>query len=96
MYNPSASEADAPYSGNWAVQGMGVGPCGSLNYPMGFVIMRGNLTLDQVKNGESLQLYAPGTYACPMILMPIQSYVFSPSSSVRDGDGVVLALGLLL
>lgn len=81
VYNPSASEVDALHSGNWAVQGMGVGPCGSLNYPMGFVIMRGNLTLDQVKNGESLQLYAPGTYACPMILTLIQSYVFSPSSS---------------
>jgi hypothetical protein len=60
---------------------MDVGPCGSLNFPMGFEIMRGNLTLDQVKNGESLQLYSPGIYSCPMMLSSIQSYVFSPSSN---------------
>jgi hypothetical protein len=66
---------------------MGVGPCGSGNYPMGFVIMRGNLTLDEVRNGESLQLYPPGTYACPMILTFIQSYVFSPSSSHASVTG---------
>jgi hypothetical protein len=87
VYNPTSSEADASYSGTWAVQGMGVGPCGAGNFPMGFVIMRGNLSLNEVKKGEALQLYGPGTYACPMILMSIQSYVFSPTSSFAALEG---------
>jgi hypothetical protein len=81
MYNPSASEVDASYSGNWAVQGMGVGPCGTGSYPMGISIMRGNLTLNQVKGGPALQLYGSGEYGCPMILFYVQSYNFSPASS---------------
>ena len=81
MYNPSPYQTEAAYSGKWAVQGMGVGPCGPVNYPMGFVIMKGNLSLAQVKDGAPLQLYGPGIIACPMILLYVEGYIFPSHNS---------------
>ena len=81
VYNPSPIQAEAAYAGNWGVQGMGVGPCGPMSFPMGLVIMKGNLSLAQVKTGAPLQLYEGGVIACPMILLYVQSYVFPSHSS---------------
>jgi len=81
LYNPSSSEVDVPVSPLWAVGGLGVGPCGALNYAMGFEILSGNYTVGDVKDGQGLQLYEPGPYACPMVLSGITSYDFAPNSS---------------
>jgi hypothetical protein len=81
MYNPSSSTANVSASRDWALGGLVIGPCGPLNYPMGFLIMGGNLTISEVMSGQALQLYSPGTYNCPMILSSISGYAFEPTSS---------------
>ena len=64
----------------WPVSGLGVGPCGVLNYPFGIAIFQGNYTAANVSSASPLQIYEPGTYMCPMILTDISSYVFQPLS----------------
>jgi hypothetical protein len=81
IYNPSASEVEVSSSAGWPLDGLGTGPCGAVNYPMGFLIMRGNLSLEGIGGGERLGLYLPGAYNCPAILSSVRSYVLAPSSS---------------
>jgi hypothetical protein len=64
----------------WLVNGLGVGPCGVLNYPFGIAIFQGNYTAANISIATPLQIYQPGTYNCPMILASISSYVFQPLS----------------
>jgi len=67
-------------SAKWPVIGLGVGPCGVLNYPFGIVIFQGNYTAANISSGTPLQIYEPGIYHCPMTLAGITSYVFQPLS----------------
>ena len=67
-------------SEKWPVRGLGVGPCGTLNYPFGVAIFQGNHTAANVSSATPLQIYEPGIYHCPMILAGISSYVFQPLS----------------
>jgi hypothetical protein len=67
-------------SAKWPVIGLGVGPCGVLNYPFGIVIFQGNYTAANISSGTPLQIYEPGIYHCPMTLAGISSYVFQPLS----------------
>ena len=64
----------------WPVNGLGVGPCGVLNYPFGVAIFQGNYTVANISSATPLQIYQPGGYHCPMMLAGISSYVFQPSS----------------
>jgi len=52
-------------SAKWPVIGLGVGPCGVLNYPFGIVIFQGNYTAANISSGTPLQIYEPGIYHCP-------------------------------
>jgi hypothetical protein len=68
---------------DWALIGLSLGGCGSLNYPFGIGVYSGyydsgNLTL--LSNQSSLQFYPPGPYPCPMILV-VGSYLFQPLSN---------------
>jgi hypothetical protein len=65
-------------SDKWPISGLGVGPCGPLNYPFGIAIFQGNYTAANFSSATPLQIYKPGTYMCPMILGNISSYVFQP------------------
>jgi len=67
-------------SAKWPVSGLGVGPCGALNYPFGIAIFQGNYTAANISSGTLLQIYEPNIYHCPMILTDISSYVFQPLS----------------
>jgi len=72
---------------DWKFQGLSLGPCGTVNRPIGFAIFKGNYTNENISAGHSLQLYL-GTYFCPMILSRINSYVFEPLSNLADvGSG---------
>jgi hypothetical protein len=64
----------------WLVNGLGVGPCGVLNYPFGMAIFQGSYTSADISSAAPLQIYQPGEYHCPMILADISSYVFQPLS----------------
>jgi hypothetical protein len=67
-------------SEKWPVSGLGVGPCGTLNYPFGVAIFQGDYMVANVSSATPLQIYEPGIYHCPMILAGISSYVFQPLS----------------
>jgi len=67
-------------SAKWPVSGLGVGPCGPLNYPFGIAVFQGNYSAADISTATPLQIYEPGIYHCPMILADISSYVFQPLS----------------
>jgi hypothetical protein len=68
-------------SRNWPLNGLSLGPCGTLNYPFGVAILQGYYSSANVATATPLILYDPGAiYHCPMILSEITAYVFQPSS----------------
>jgi hypothetical protein len=68
-------------SRNWPLNGLSVGPCGTLNYPFGVAIFQGYYSSADVSEATPLMLYDPSAgYFCPMILSEITAYVFQPSS----------------
>src|SRR2546428_5574763 len=74
-------------STHWPLQGLSLGPCGPLNFPVGVAIIQGYYTSSSVSAGQPLVLYQPAAYfVCPEILSGIGAYVFQPSS---DRAGVV-------
>lgn len=69
---------------DWGIRSLSLGPCGTVNQPIGFAIFRGNFTRNNIWAARPLQLYAPGLYSCPVILFGIQSYVFEPESNSAE------------
>lgn len=69
-------------SDNWPVKGLSLGPCGTLNYPVGVAIFQGYYT--NVLSGTPLQLYEPGAYHCPLVLADIKAYAFQPLSDIAS------------
>ncbi len=69
-----------PASDNWPLKGLTLGPCGTLNYPIGVAIFQGYYTCSNILSGTPLQLYKPVVYSCPSILSRIDAYAFQPSS----------------
>jgi len=76
----------------WKLQGLSLGPCGTVNRPIGFAIFKGNYTRENLSAKHPLQLYQPGAYFCPMILSRINSYVFEPLSNLADVEGFKLQI----
>ena len=74
---------------NWAVQSLGLGPCGRVNLPFGFQVYQGYHAAGQSLNqSQALALYPPSAvYSCPAILSGIGSYTFHPSSDVASVTG---------
>jgi len=81
--NTLAVENNIPVDNRWAVQGLSLGPCGTLNYPFGISIVQGYYDAKDVIGVAPLQLFDPNAaYRCPMILTGITSYDFQPSSDI--------------
>jgi hypothetical protein len=74
----------------WPVQGLNLGPCGTLNYPFGISILRGYYDARDVAAITPLQLFDPNAaYHCPAILAVIY-YTFEPwsdTAAIYTGDG---------
>jgi len=67
----------------WPVQGLNLGPCGTLNYPFGISILQGYYDAKSVVTITPLQLFDPNAaYHCPVILAGITSYDFQPWSDI--------------
>jgi hypothetical protein len=67
---------------HWPLNGMALGPCGTMNYPFGISVFygyydQGNLSL--LANQSSMELYQPGVYACPAMFI-VNGYSFQPLS----------------
>ena len=64
----------------WPMGNLAVGPCGHLNQPVGIAVLSGFYDAANVSSGKALQIYQPGTYACPAVLSGISGYLFQASS----------------
>ena len=72
----------------WPISGLGVGPCGPINYPFGFEVLSGYYNSSAgLDSAPKVQLYEPSSYGCPMILSGINSYSFRPLSDKADVYG---------
>jgi hypothetical protein len=78
--NAGTAPVNVSASADWPVHGLAVGPCGSLNYPVGLAVLSGNYDVSNASSGVALQIYRPGVASCPMILAGIVSFVFQASS----------------
>lgn len=85
--NTLATVNNVSTSNSWPLKGLSLGPCGTLNYPIGVAIFQGYYTSSNVSSATPLQLYKPGTYHCPMILSEINAYAFQPSSDIASAYG---------
>jgi hypothetical protein len=73
---------------SWPVGRLAMGPCGTLNYPMGIAFYSGYCTESDISSAKPLRLYDPkAVYHCPAVLSSISSYVFQPSSDTADVYG---------
>ena len=87
-WNNLDTQNDVETSQAWPVEGLGVGPCGPLNYPFGFEVLSGYYNSSAgLDSAQKVQLYGPGPYSCPMILGGISSYSFFPLSDRADVMG---------
>ena len=84
-WNTLPQENVVPSASNWPLQGLTLGPCGTLNLPIGIEIARGHYTSSNISSAQPLQLSAPGMYSCPAIFL-VSSYTFEPSSDVAVGS----------
>ena len=73
--------------GDWQVNSLALGPCGTMNYPIGIAFFSGFYSASNISSATPLRLYAPGSYACPMILADITTYSFQPMSDVANVFG---------
>jgi hypothetical protein len=86
--NTFATENDVSTAKKWPLRGLTLGPCGTINYPMGLAFFQGYYTLTNISEAAPLILYDP--YAilhCPMILSSISEYRFEPSSDIASVFG---------
>jgi len=97
-FNTLGRSNNVSRSSSWPLgsygQSFGIGPCGSLNDPMGIAVFRGYFVASNVSSAKSLDLYAIEPYFCPVIL-PVTSYYFAPLSSSADIQGACVPLGCL-
>ncbi|HXW95609.1 MAG TPA: hypothetical protein VEJ19_07880 [Nitrososphaerales archaeon] len=87
-WNNLNAQNDVGASQTWPIEGLGVGPCGSGNYPFGFEVLSGYYNSSAgLDSAQKIQLYGPVPYSCPMILSGISSYSFYPLSDRADVYG---------
>ena len=86
-WNTLPTENMVPSASSWPLQGLTLGPCGTLNLPIGIEIARGFYTSSNISGAQPLQLSAPGIYNCPAILSYITAYDYEPYSDTATVVG---------
>ncbi len=72
-------------SQSWPLEGLSLGPCGTINYPFGIAIFQGNYSAADISTAKRLMLYDPGaTYHCPAMIAGITAYDFQPTSDMAS------------
>jgi len=83
--NTLAEVNNVPAADDWPLEGLSLGPCGRVNYPVGIAVFKGYYTSSNITGATPLKLYNPdAVYHCPMILASITAYEFQPSSDVAS------------
>jgi hypothetical protein len=85
-FNPQPQPNNVTASDDWPIEGLSLGPCGTINLPIGLELFSGYYDASNVSSARALQLDSPGIYNCPM-MMSVDSYSFHPSSSAADVYG---------
>jgi hypothetical protein len=80
--NPTDRGILVSTANDWAVPGLTLGQCGTLNDPFGVGIIAGYYTSENVSAASTLALYPPGTYSCPGILSGVTGYSFEGLSNL--------------
>jgi hypothetical protein len=65
----------------WKLPNPTLGPCSRVNYPFGIEVIRGYYTQSNISDGEQLQFYPSGVYACPATYN-VKFYIFEPLSDL--------------
>jgi hypothetical protein len=78
--NTLATPNNVSAASDWPMANLSVGPCGTLNYPVGLAVVKGYYAAGNISSAKALQIYRPGVTACPMVLASISSFEFQPSS----------------
>lgn len=86
-YNPLAQSINLSRSDRWPMRGLTIGPCGTINFPMGIAAYAGYYTSSDIFLGMPLPLYSPGPRFCPMFLSNIDYYIFQPESDATQVFG---------
>lgn len=75
---PETNNLSSAY--NWSIPGLSLGPCGS-SLPIGMEVFRGYFASNNISQAstDSLQIYEPGLYACPLVEVA-HSFSFAPES----------------
>lgn len=83
-YNALNSVNNVTKAGDWAISGLTLGGCGTLNYPLGIEIFKGNYSVNNISSlgaQTGLLFYHPGAYSCPAIFF-VTDYEFEPASNI--------------
>jgi hypothetical protein len=80
--NPTDRAILVSTANDWAVPGLTLGQCGTLNDPFGVGIIPGYYTSENVSAASTLALYSPGTSGCPGILSGVTGYSFEGLSNL--------------
>jgi hypothetical protein len=80
-YNPLSHPVNLSASSGWPLHYLTLGPCGTLNEPIGAAILSGYYTGANASAASALQLYQPAYYPCPAMMAGITSYGFLPKNS---------------
>lgn len=83
-YNTLSRANNLSAADGWPVSYLSDGPCGDLNYPMGFAVVSGNYVTANVSSAQPLALYAPGTYFCPLVVGGVKGYDFASTNSTAE------------
>jgi hypothetical protein len=76
---------NVPAAKKWPLKGLILGPCGTLNYPVGVAIFEGYYISANISTATPLNLYNPNAlYHCPDMLTAITAYEFQPLSDVAS------------
>ncbi len=83
-YNTLPEVNNVTAATDWPMQGLSIGPCGTVNLPIGFEVLSGRYTDSNLSSGRSVQLYEPGIISCPGSFSVITTYAFLPMNSTAS------------
>lgn len=81
-----------PVSDKWPVPGLSVDICGTLSFPFGVAILRGDYSAGNVETAMPLILYNPSgiVQGCLPPVLDVTAFHFKPLSDIATLDGTVI------
>jgi hypothetical protein len=83
--NTLARENTVTSAKNWQPVGLTLGPCGTTGFPFGIAYYKGYYDADSVASATPLYFYNPNLLPPCAAPLPVDEYVFQPSSDIALG-----------